>query len=55
MSISAVSNPTISQPPPPAAPQSAPAKDNDGDFDHGAPDVKAATPPGAGVNLDIKA
>jgi hypothetical protein len=56
MSVSA----TSSVPLPPQqvanpAPRAAPAKDNDGDNDHGAPEVKASTPRGVGGNLDVKA
>lgn len=38
----------------PSASQPAPATDNDGDNDNGAPDVRASTPPGVGGKLDIK-
>ena len=39
------------------APQAAApvAQDNDGDNDHGAPDVKSATAPGVGTVVDQKA
>ncbi|WP_293371168.1 hypothetical protein [Phenylobacterium sp.] len=56
MSISAVSNtppPSVTaavSAPPPSTP-----KDNDGDNDNGAPDVKAATPAGVGTKVDIQA
>lgn len=56
MSISTTSS--IALPPPPvasSAERAAPAKDNDGDNDHGAPEVKASTPPGVGGHLDITA
>ena len=53
MSVAATSSisPHVASP----APRAAPPKDNDGDNDHGAPEAKAATSPGVGGNLDIKA
>ncbi len=55
MSVSAVGNSAVAPTPLSAPPPAAPIRDKDGDFDNGAPDVKAATPPGVGVNLDTKA
>jgi hypothetical protein len=54
MSISAVSSSAVGYMPPSTPAPAQPATDNDGDNDNGAPDVKAATPPGVGVNLDMK-
>ncbi len=55
MSISAVSGPATSYAPASTPAPAAPVMDNDGDYDNGAPDVKAATPPGVGEKVDIKA
>ena len=49
---SAVSALLPKAPPQAAAPA---AQDNDGDNDHGAPDVKSATAPGVGTVVDRKA
>ncbi len=53
MSISALSSAAAAYTPP--VPPVPAVKDNDGDNDNGAPEVKAATPPGVGAKLDIKA
>jgi hypothetical protein len=56
MSISSISSAALTPitqaaaAPPPSRP-----KDNDGDSDNGAPDVKASTPAGVGTKLDITA
>ena len=55
MSVSAISSSAVSYAPASTPAPAAPVKDNDGDYDNGAPDVKAATPPGVGQNVDIKA
>ena len=55
MNVSAVSTNAVSQAFAVSARQAPPpAKDNDGDNDQGAPETKAATPPGVGENLDLK-
>jgi hypothetical protein len=55
MSVSEISSSAVSYAPVSAPTPAAPVKDNDGDYDNGAPEVKAATPPGVGGNIDIKA
>jgi hypothetical protein len=60
MSVAPISSASFTIPVTPVRPvassaaQPAPATDNDGDNDNGAPDVRASTPPGVGGKLDIK-
>jgi hypothetical protein len=57
MNVGSVGSSAVSALLPKALPQAAaPAvQDNDGDSDHGAPDVKSATSPGVGTVVDQKA
>ena len=57
MDVGSVGSSTVSALLSKALPQAASpaAQDNDGDSDHGAPDLKSATAPGVGTVVDQKA